>query len=236
MVTLDVNWDILSLLKMHKNLKFHHFPRCQYIMCFAATVKINGVDFAIRGSEPSAGLITLQTVIDYMGMAIKLQQLQAVRAMEDEEMAQKLAAQMERRTRLERERSRVRAQRSRGGAANRGGARGGGGLRGRWEDPLAFEFPTFEFPWSQPPAPPPKKKKGVTQQLVDRLPTFEFGEGQQADQCRICLEYYIPGEELRMLPCFHRYHKPCVDTWLTRMSSKCPICKTSIIKRSRSRW
>merc|ERR1711879_1129001 len=108
---------------------------------------------------------------------------------------------------------------------------GGGGLRGRWEDPLAFDFPSFEFPWSRP-APPPKKKRGVDQALVERLPTFEFGENHNPDQCRICLEYYNPGEELRMLPCFHKYHKGCVDTWLTRMSAKCPICKTSIVKRT----
>ena len=192
-------------------------------------MRIHGVDFAIRDSEPNAGLVTMQTVIDYMGMAIKLQQLQAIRAMEDEEMAQKLAKQMQE----ERERKMARARRQQQRRLHpQGNGNGGAGLRGRWEDPLAFDFPSFEFPWSQP-APPPKKKRGVDQQLVERLPTFEFGENQQPDQCRICLEFYNPGEELRMLPCFHRYHKPCVDTWLTRMSSKCPICKTSIIKRSR---
>merc|ERR1712156_1222763 len=108
----------------------------------------------------------MQTVIDYMGMAIKLQQLQAIRAMEDEEMAQKMA-----RARRQQQR-RLHPQ---------GNGNGAGGLRGRWEDPLAFDFPSFEFPWSQP-APPPKKKRGVDQQLVERLPTFEFGENHKADQ------------------------------------------------------
>merc|ERR1719244_2112700 len=82
-------------------------------------VRILGVDFAIRDSEPSAGLVTMQTVIDYMGMAIKLEQLQAIRAMEDEEMARKLKQQMQQEQ--ERKMARQRAHQRRARAATRGG-------------------------------------------------------------------------------------------------------------------
>jgi len=44
------------------------------------------------------------------------------------------------------------------------------------------------------------------------------------DQCTICLEDFCPGETLRVLPCFHRYHRCCIDQWL-RKSVACPICK-----------
>jgi len=95
------------------------------------------------------------------------------------------------------------------------------------------------------------RNNGVNPQLIDRLPTIRYrastqssprcppasdsqadGDDGAADidkSCRICLEYYEDGEELRFLPCFHKYHKDCVDRWF-QMSSKCPVCKTSIIQ------
>merc|ERR1712129_190402 len=42
-------------------------------------------------------------------------------------------------------------------------------------------------------------------------------------QCTVCLESFRTGEELRVLPCFHRYHRSCIDEWLAR-SPACPIC------------
>jgi len=97
------------------------------------------------------------------------------------------------------------------------------------------------------------RNNGVNPQLIDRLPTMRYRETSSpkaapvstgngdADEdeavdiehtCRICLEPYSDGEELRFLPCFHRYHKECVDRWF-QMSSKCPICKTSITQSLR---
>merc|ERR1712083_576386 len=98
------------------------------------------------------------------------------------------------------------------------------------------------------------RNSGVNPQLIDRLPTMRYrvtpssptagpvhSGGNDEDEeeavdientCRICLEHYEDGEELRFLPCFHRYHKECVDRWF-QMSSKCPICKTSITQSVR---
>jgi hypothetical protein len=41
------------------------------------------------------------------------------------------------------------------------------------------------------------------------------------------MEHFADGDVLRTLPCLHRYHKQCVDTWLHR-SSTCPICKRDV--------
>lgn len=45
-----------------------------------------------------------------------------------------------------------------------------------------------------------------------------------AKSCTICLEDFDASEVCRTLPCFHRFHRDCVDRWLARQGS-CPICK-----------
>lgn len=57
-------------------------------------------------------------------------------------------------------------------------------------------------------------------------PTAEVNTAQT--QCSVCLEAFRAGEELRVLPCFHRYHMQCIDQWLAR-SPACPICKHRIV-------
>ncbi|XP_052335190.1 E3 ubiquitin-protein ligase znrf3-like isoform X2 [Oncorhynchus keta] len=48
--------------------------------------------------------------------------------------------------------------------------------------------------------------------------------------CAICLEKYIEGEELRVIPCAHRFHKKCVDPWLLQHHT-CPHCRHNIIEQ-----
>ncbi|KAI8637599.1 hypothetical protein BD408DRAFT_424210 [Parasitella parasitica] len=43
--------------------------------------------------------------------------------------------------------------------------------------------------------------------------------------CAICLEDFEDDYYIRVLPCHHGYCTACIDVWLTKKSSKCPICK-----------
>lgn len=52
------------------------------------------------------------------------------------------------------------------------------------------------------------------------------------DTCVICLEHFIDGDRLRVLPCDHSFHVGCIDKWLSGslsdeecFTSGCPTCK-----------
>jgi hypothetical protein len=48
--------------------------------------------------------------------------------------------------------------------------------------------------------------------------------------CPICLDDFEDNEtQVRELPCRHIYHPDCIDTFLLRNSSLCPMCKQSVL-------
>ncbi|EGO56509.1 hypothetical protein NEUTE1DRAFT_101788 [Neurospora tetrasperma FGSC 2508] len=46
--------------------------------------------------------------------------------------------------------------------------------------------------------------------------------------CPICTEDFTIGEDVRVLPCNHRYHPACVDPWLVNISGTCPLCRLDL--------
>lgn len=55
---------------------------------------------------------------------------------------------------------------------------------------------------------------------------------QHRDLCVICLEHFVLGDRLRVLPCTHSFHVGCIDRWLSGSHSfedcytaGCPTCK-----------
>ncbi|KAL8198735.1 UNVERIFIED_CONTAM: E3 ubiquitin-protein ligase rnf43, partial [Gekko kuhli] len=49
-----------------------------------------------------------------------------------------------------------------------------------------------------------------------------------APVCAICLEEFSEGQELRIITCFHEFHRWCVDPWLQQHQT-CPLCMFNII-------
>ncbi|KAJ2156650.1 hypothetical protein GGF46_005050 [Coemansia sp. RSA 552] len=43
--------------------------------------------------------------------------------------------------------------------------------------------------------------------------------------CIVCIDDFVAGSKMRILPCGHNYHIECIDPWLTSKSSLCPLCK-----------
>ncbi|XP_022764197.1 E3 ubiquitin-protein ligase RING1-like [Durio zibethinus] len=43
-------------------------------------------------------------------------------------------------------------------------------------------------------------------------------------QCSICLDEFIDGEEVALMPCGHVYHDGCIVRWL-ETNHMCPLCR-----------
>lgn len=48
-------------------------------------------------------------------------------------------------------------------------------------------------------------------------------EGPSQDQCPVCMEDFEQGQEVRLLPCRHKFHPDCIDPWLLNVSGSCPL-------------
>ena len=99
------------------------------------------------------------------------------------------------------------------------------------------------------------ENNGMSTEEIDRLPirvlnpgddliaattnshnphSHSIGSGKNSDlhsdrtKCSICLEDFQCGDVVRTLPCFHSFHKECIDRWLGNKPI-CPICKHSTI-------
>ncbi|KAJ8760578.1 hypothetical protein K2173_015245 [Erythroxylum novogranatense] len=70
---------------------------------------------------------------------------------------------------------------------------------------------------------------GMSSRLVKAMPSLIFTsvleDNCTSRTCAICLEDYSVGEKLRILPCRHKFHAFCVDSWLTTWRTFCPVCK-----------
>lgn len=57
---------------------------------------------------------------------------------------------------------------------------------------------------------------------VTPAPDIE-GVGEEQLGCSICTEDFTVGEDVRVLPCDHKFHPACIDPWLVNVSGTCPL-------------
>ncbi|KAF5296271.1 hypothetical protein FQR65_LT10266 [Abscondita terminalis] len=73
-----------------------------------------------------------------------------------------------------------------------------------------------------------QRRHRLPSSTLNKIPICKFAKGDPYDTCAICLEDYIEGEKLRVLPCAHAYHCKCIDPWLTKNRRVCPVCKRKV--------
>jgi hypothetical protein len=81
-----------------------------------------------------------------------------------------------------------------------------------------------------------KGPKGAKEEEIEGLAKkiwtkADGSEKSDDNMCSICYCDYEEGNELRVLPCDHHFHKDCVDQWL-KVNKTCPLCRQDIVPKS----
>jgi len=54
------------------------------------------------------------------------------------------------------------------------------------------------------------------------------GQADDMPGCSICTDDFEVGQDLRVLPCDHKFHPACIDPWLLNVSGTCPLCRIDL--------
>ncbi|KAL7623848.1 hypothetical protein AAE478_005404 [Parahypoxylon ruwenzoriense] len=79
----------------------------------------------------------------------------------------------------------------------------------------------------------PKAISGDTSEAPVATASGENGpdNGQAEDDhlgCSICTDDFTVGQDVRVLPCDHKFHPQCIDPWLVNVSGTCPLCRLDL--------
>ena len=66
--------------------------------------------------------------------------------------------------------------------------------------------------------------RGADAETIASLPLEQIGPADEGEECPVCKEAYVVQEEVKCMPCRHRFHIDCLDPWL-KMKSNCPVCR-----------
>jgi len=75
-----------------------------------------------------------------------------------------------------------------------------------------------------------ERRHRLPKSSLKKIPTKKFVAGDEIhyETCCICLDDYVVGDKLRILPCDHAYHIKCIDPWLLKNKRVCPQCRKKV--------
>ena len=75
-----------------------------------------------------------------------------------------------------------------------------------------------------------ERRHRLPKSSLKKIPTKKFvaGDEERYEPCCICLDDYVLGDKLRILPCGHAYHMKCIDPWLLKNKRVCPQCRKKV--------
>jgi hypothetical protein len=62
----------------------------------------------------------------------------------------------------------------------------------------------------------------------DTITATSPSQSSEALVCSICTDDFETGQDIRVLPCDHKFHPACIDPWLLNVSSTCPLCRVDL--------
>jgi len=76
----------------------------------------------------------------------------------------------------------------------------------------------------------PRRSKDSKNEMKDKNRTFLTTDHLfDCNSCSVCLDEYVEGDILLVLPCKHSFHKDCIIPWLTERQATCPLCKSEVL-------
>ena len=73
-----------------------------------------------------------------------------------------------------------------------------------------------------------ERRHRLPKSSLKKIPTKKFEASDHYETCCICLDDYVLGDKLRILPCDHAYHMKCIDPWLLKNKRVCPQCRKKV--------
>ncbi|XP_061367715.1 uncharacterized protein LOC133310751 [Gastrolobium bilobum] len=68
----------------------------------------------------------------------------------------------------------------------------------------------------------------IKHQSSESAAASNFMENSECGWCCVCLSRLNDKDEIRVLPCLHKFHKICVNRWLKGHHKTCPLCRFSM--------
>ena len=63
---------------------------------------------------------------------------------------------------------------------------------------------------------------------IDAATPSPEDNAQNGLACSVCTDDFVKGQDIRVLPCNHKFHPECIDPWLLNVSGTCPLCRVDL--------